>query len=118
MATIQRFEDLVMFKKARELTKVVYASLSSCKDYGFRDQIQRAAVSVMNNIAEGFERGTNAELKRFLFIAKGSSGEIRSLLQLALSLGYISKIKYDEHSPLTTEISRMLSGFIKTLRTL
>jgi|SRR3989344_1288463 len=115
---IARFEDIVAWQKAHILTVEIYKEFSSCKDYSFRDQIQRAAVSVMNNIAEGFERGTNAELKRFLFIAKGSSGEIRSLLQLALSLGYISKIKYDEHSPLTTEISRMLSGFIKTLRTL
>ncbi len=112
---ITQFEDILAWQKAHLLTVEIYKEFLTCKDYSFRDQIQRAAVSVMNNIAEGFERGSNADFRRFLFMAKGSSGEVRSLLRLALSLNYISSSKFDKLSPLTTEISRMLSGFIKTL---
>lgn len=112
---IARFEDIRAWQKAHLLTVEIYKEFSKCKDYSFRDQIQRAAVSIMNNIAEGFERGSNADFRRFLFMAKGSSGEIRSLFQLALSLHYISQLKFNELSTLTVEISRMLSGFIKTL---
>ena len=68
MATVRRFEDLVMFKKARELTKTVYASLASCKDYGFRDQIQRASVSIVSHIAEGFESGTKQEFLNYWWL--------------------------------------------------
>ena len=74
MSTIQRFEDLLCWQKARELTRGVYKALHDCRDYGFKDQIQRASVSVMSNIAEGFERGTHAEFINYLFIAKGSAG--------------------------------------------
>lgn len=112
---IVQFEDILAWQKTHLLTVEIYREFSKCKDYSFRDQIQRAAVSIMNNIAEGFERGSNADFRRFLFMAKGSSGEVRSLLRLALSLNYISKARFNELAPLTTEISRMLSGFIKTL---
>lgn len=112
---IARFEDIIAWQKAHLLTVEIYREFSKCKDYSFRDQIQRAAVSIMNNIAEGFERGSNADFRRFLFMAKGSSGEVRSLLYLAFSLRYISQDKFNELSALTTEISRLISGFIKTL---
>ncbi|MBP9751294.1 MAG: four helix bundle protein [Candidatus Moranbacteria bacterium] len=113
--SIQTFEDIEAWKKSRILVSDIYGIFSQMKDYGFRDQIQRAAVSVMNNIAEGFERKSDKELKNFLFIAKGSSGEVRSMLYIALDLGYINQRKFDTLYGQSVEISRMLSGFIKRL---
>ena len=112
---IEKFEDIIAWQKANELTMLIYKSFLNNKGYGFKDQIQRASVSIMNNIAEGFERKSNKELKHFLFIAKGSCGEVRSMLYLALSLGYISKESYEKYYNSTVEISKLLSGFIKTL---
>ena len=88
---IEKFEDILSWQKAKLLTLCIYKSFKTCKDFGFRDQIQRATVSIMNNIAEGFERKGDKEFKRFLFIAKGSCGEVRSMVYLAHDLGYISK---------------------------
>lgn len=113
--TIEKFEDIIAWQKAKELTLLIYAVFKDSKDFGFRDQMQRASVSIMNNIAEGFERRGDKEFKHFLFIAKGSCGEVRSMLYLALSLGYMDKKQYEEHHSLSVEISRLLSGFIKTL---
>ncbi|HRY37046.1 MAG TPA: four helix bundle protein [Candidatus Magasanikbacteria bacterium] len=112
---IDKFEDIIAWQKSELLVLDIYKHFKNCRDFSFRDQIQRAAVSIMNNIAEGFERRTNKELSNFLFIAKGSCAEVRSMLYLALKLGYVSKNKFEEWYSLTTEISRMLSGFIKTL---
>jgi len=75
----------------------------------------RAVVSIMNNIAEGFERMSNSEFRRFLFIAKGSCGEVRSMLYLAYKLGYVSATQFNDLRSKSTEISKMLSGLIKTL---
>jgi len=85
------------------------------KDFNFRDQIIRATISIMNNIAEGYERRTNKDFKHFLYISKGSCGEVRSMIYIAQKLGYITCIEFDEIYGETVEISRMLSGFIKTL---
>ena len=85
----ERFEDLRIWQKARVLANEVYDALAECRDYGFRDQMQRAAVSSMNNIAEGFERRTSKDFGHFLDIAKGSSGEVRSMLYLAEDRKYI-----------------------------
>lgn len=115
MATIEKFEDIIAWQKAEELSLRVYAAFRVSKDYSFRDQIQRAAVSVMNNIAEGFERKGNKEFRKFLYISKGSCGEVRSMLYLALKLEYIDSKEYSYISELSLEISRMLSGFIKKL---
>ncbi|MDP2684881.1 MAG: four helix bundle protein [bacterium] len=112
---INSFEEIIAWKKAEELAVFVYSKLRECKDYSFRDQIQRASVSVMNNIAEGFERGGNKEFRNFLYIAKGSSAEVRSMLGLALKLNYISRSDHTKLISLSIEISRLLSGFIKTL---
>ncbi len=115
MAKIERFEDIVAWQKAEELSLCVYDVFRTCKDYAFRDQIQRAAVSVMNNIAEGFERQGNREFRKFLYISKGSCGEVRSMLYLSLKLGYIESSQFESISELSLAISRMLSGFIKKL---
>ena len=87
MSSVKTFEDLRIWQEARGLVKEIYSifgvSRPAEKDYSFRDQVQRASVSIMNNIAEGFERNSDAEFARFLIIAKGSCGEVRSLLEEA-----------------------------------
>ncbi|MBI3955325.1 four helix bundle protein [Candidatus Gottesmanbacteria bacterium] len=112
---IIKFEDIIAWQKAKELTLLIYKIFRNNHDFSFKDQMQRAAVSVMNNIAEGFERSGNKELKKFLYISKGSCAEVRSMLILALDLEYISKENQLKIYNLSIEISKMLSGFIKTL---
>ena len=112
---IEKFEDIIAWQKAKELTLNVYSDFQTVKDFGFKDQIQRAVISVMNNIAEGFERRGDKEFKHFLFIAKGSCGEVRSMLCVALDLRYINEAQYRKHLEIAVEISKLLSGFIKTL---
>ncbi|HSQ25099.1 MAG TPA: four helix bundle protein, partial [Pyrinomonadaceae bacterium] len=86
------------------------------RDFGLRDQIRRAAVSILSNIAEGFERGGDKEFLQFLAIAKGSSGEVRAQLYVALDLEYISLAQFDALAQAATEVSQLLSGFMKYLR--
>ena len=86
----ERFEDLRIWQQARQLTNSVYEKLDDCRDYAFRDQMQRAAVSIMNNISEGFERRTLKDFGHFLDMAKGSSGEVRSMLYLAEDRSYMT----------------------------
>ena len=112
---IEKFEDIIAWEKGKELTLIVYNVFKTCKDFGFKNQIERTSVSIMNNIAEGFERKTNKELKNFLFIAKGSTGETRSMLNLGLELKYISEKDFKIMYNLSIEISKLLSGFIKSL---
>ncbi|NCO44252.1 four helix bundle protein [Candidatus Berkelbacteria bacterium] len=112
---IEKFEDIVAWQKAKELTIQCYDIFGSLKDYGFRDQILRACVSIMNNIAEGFERRGDKEFKHFLFIAKGSCAEVRSMLYIAVEIGYVNDKEFDIVYSRTVEISKILSGFIKTL---
>ena len=112
---IEKFEDIIAWKKSKELTLWVYKNFKNCKDYSFGNQIERASVSIMNNIAEGFERKGDKEFKQFLFISKGSCGEVRSMLNLGLELGYITKDDFYLYNNLCVEISKVLSGFIKTL---
>ncbi|MBU0633729.1 MAG: four helix bundle protein [Candidatus Omnitrophica bacterium] len=106
---------MIAWQKAKQLVLNLYTALKLCKDFSFRDQIQKASVSIMNNIAEGFERRTNKEFKNFLFIAKGSCGEVRSMLYLAWQLQYVDKEDFEKNMFLSLEISKLLSGFIKTL---
>ena len=87
------------------------------RDWGFKDQIQRASVSIMNNIAEGFERGGNKEFLNFLYIAKGSCGEVRSQLIRANDLGYLTKEEYDELYTECRKLSAGIMNFIKEIRT-
>src|SRR3989344_5361259 len=124
MATIRTFEELLCWQKSRLLTKEIYKHLNIQKfkdlnipaDYGFCDQIQRASVSVMSNIAEGFERGTKQEFLNYLYIAKGSAGEVRAQLYVALDAGYLSEEMFKRLNLLALECSRLLSSFIKSVK--
>lgn len=119
MSTIKRFEDIDAWKKANELNAKIYSVSGKnkfLKDYGLRDQIRRASVSVMSNIAEGFEREGKKEFIQFLSIAKGSVGEVRSLLHVALREQYIEQIEFDEYYNNAEELSRMIFGFMKYLK--
>jgi four helix bundle protein len=113
---IVNFEDIIAWQKGKDLSVRIYKIFGQIKDYGFKDQIQRASVSISNNIAEGYERKSNKEFKQFLYIAKGSSGEVRSMLYIAKDLGYINKNDFDQLSIASLEIARLLSAFIKKLQ--
>ena len=120
MAKIEKFEDVEAWQKARELSKAIYAVTSDgafAKDFGLRDQIRRAAVSVMSNIAEGFDRGGNRELIQFLFIAKGSAAEVQAQLYVALDAAYLKQERFQQLYDLAGDTSRLLGGFIRYLKT-
>ncbi len=120
MSKIDKFEDIQSWKKARELSKIIYTLTNTpafSKDFAFKDQIRRAVISISSNIAEGFERGGNKEFIQFLFIAKGSCGEIRSQIYLAFDCGYVTKIEFDDIKARAEEISRLIQGFIDYLKT-
>jgi|SRR5690242_6456150 len=98
MGKIEKFEDIIAWQKARELTKEIYAHAKAglfVKDYGLRDQIQRASVSIMGNVAEGFDRGGDKEFIQFLSISKGSYGEVKSHLYVALDQQYVSSTQFN-----------------------
>lgn len=116
MATVNRFEDLICFQKARELTKKVYGAFNGCRDSGFKDQIQRASVSVMSNIAEGFESGTRSEFINYLFIAKASAGEVRAQLYAAADIGYLNIETFKCLNALASECSKLISSFITRVK--
>lgn len=120
MATIQKFEDLICWQKARELTKFIY-DISKYRNFSFDrglvDQIRRASISVMSNIAEGFDRGTKQEFINYLFIAKGSCGEVRTQLYISLDAGYIDISTFRYGLKLTDECSRLLKSFIDKVKT-
>ncbi len=116
LSKITTFEDIVIWQKAKSLSLSIYSLFTKCKDSSFKDQIQRASISICNNIAEGYERSGNREFVKFLYIAKGSSAEVRSLLYFALELKYITQAQFDSLYLQSKDISRMLSGFIKTLQ--
>lgn len=118
MAGIGRFEDIVAWQKARVLTREIYlvtASGGFAKDFGLRDQICRASVSVMANIAEGFERASRAELHQFLVVAKASCAEVRSHLYVALDVGYITEDVFCVLSNMTEEVGRIIGGLRRTV---
>ena len=115
MATIQKFEDLLSWQRARELTKRVYETTKEkpfCFDRGLVSQIQRAAVSVMANQAEGFTRGTRVELINYFYIAKGSAGEVQSHLYVALDARHIDMSKFRGLYGLADEAQRLIQSFV------
>ncbi len=119
MSKIHRFEDIEAWQMARTLTADIYQLTLKDgfdRDYGMKDQIRRAVVSIMNNIAEGFERGSNKDFARFLYISRGSAGEVRCLLYVAHDLGYISEEEFNQNKELCCRISGALWGFIQYLK--
>jgi len=119
MTTIKNFEELIAWKKARELAGYVYELTRQDKfsrDFGLRDQIQRAVSSVMHNIAEGFESGSDPEFVRFLKMARRSAGEVQSQLHLALDVGYITEEERQKAYILATEVKKLINGMMTYLR--
>ena len=114
---IERFEDLKTWQKGQDLAIFIYKSLGHSRDFSFRDQICRASVSVSNNIAEGFDRGGNKEFVHFLYIARGSNSEVKSMLYLAKSLEYITEPLFNEGINLCDENGKLINGFITYLLT-
>lgn len=115
MGKIEKFEDMRIWQEARTLIKDIYKDFNNCNDWGFRDQIQRSAVSIMNNIAEGFERKSNKEFSRFLDISKGSSGEVRSMYYTAEDLGYVSADNAEIRRGQVLNISKGTGAFMRHL---
>lgn len=118
MGTFRKFEDITAWQKARELTKLVYEVTkdgSFSKDFGLRDQMRRAAISMMSNIAEGFDRGGRKEFIQFLSIAKGSTGEVKSQLYIALDQNYVTKDIFNNAFSLAEEVNRLIFSLIKYL---
>jgi four helix bundle protein len=119
MTTFKKFEEIAVWQKSRELTKLIYEATKRenfARDYALRDQIRRASVSIMSNIAEGFERSGTAEFGQFLATAKGSAGEFRSQLYIALDQNYLEHDLFEKLGSLATEVSRMISGLMRYLR--
>ena len=118
MKKIRKFEDIESWKSARRLTGEIYRVTSTGdfqRDFGLKDQIRRAAVSILSNIAEGFERGNDKEFAYFLALAKGSSGEVRAQLYVALDQGYVPLDTFNRLSGAAIEIGELLAGFIRYL---
>lgn len=109
------FEDLEVWRTSRQLVIDIYKNFSSCRDFAFRDQISRASIYVLNNIAEGHERDSLKEFSRFLKIAKGSCGEVRSMLIIAKDLEYLNSDVSNSLIKKCISISKQLAGFIKYL---
>lgn len=118
MATVTCFEELEVWKRARELVRSVYEVTRNghfAKDFALRDQIRRAAISIPSNIAEGFERGGRQEFIQFLSIAKGSSGEVKAQLYIAFDQEYLSEAAFAELKQQATDTANMIGGFMKYL---
>ena len=117
--SIEKIEDLVAWQKARELTRHIYHLTRKEKfsrDFGLREQVQRSSVSIMSNLAEGFERGSSSEFHQFIVIAKASCAELRSQLYVALDAGYISDEEFRHVSGLAVEVSRIIGGLKVAVR--
>jgi four helix bundle protein len=119
MATFKKFEEIECWKRARQLTRRVYAITNEpafARDFGLKDQIRRASVSVMSNIAEGYDRSGTAEFVHFLATAKGSAAEVKCQLYVAADQGYIQEDRFSELSALATETGSMVAGLMRYLR--
>jgi len=113
---IRKFEDLVCWQKGRELVSAIYKVTNRWSDRSFQDQIRRASVSVVSNIAEGFERGSKDELLYFMYIARGSVGEVRSQLHIARDLGLISEPEFLKLYDLADFTARLIYKFIESYK--
>ena len=110
------FEKLAVWQRSKGLAVQICKALKECRDYGLRDQAQRAAISVPSNIAEGMERNGRAEYRNFIGIAKGSAGELRTQLLILQELGYLSDEEATDMHREAVEISKMLNGLLRFLR--
>jgi four helix bundle protein len=116
MGTIKDFEDLAVWKMAREVVNLIYSDFRNCRDFGFRDQITRAGVSIMNNISEGFCRNSDAEFKQFLNISKRSVGEVKSMYYIAEDQNYITSEDASDRRNKSQQLLNSLSSFMKYLK--
>ena len=119
MKKIKGFEELVAWQKARELTKQIYSITRSglfSRDFGLRDQIRKASVSIVSNLAEGFERGGRSQFHQFVVIAKGSCAEVRSELYVALDAEYVTQEQFEVLMNLGNELSRIIGGLRASLQ--
>lgn len=114
---LNRFEEMIVWQKSKALNILLHKSFQKCRDFAFKDQIMRAALSIMNNIAEGFDRHSTKEYTQFIYISKGSCSEVKSMLYLALEFGYIDKDIFNESYEFTEEIGRLLHGLLRSLTT-
>lgn len=114
---LQSFKDLLAWQKTEELSLGIYKAFAGCTDLGFKDQIQRASISVMNNVAEGYGRRSDKALINFLTIARGSVTEVESMLLLALKLGYLDEQTQEKLLAQTTVVAKLLAAFISKVRT-
>ena len=112
---IRSFKDILAWQKAHILTVEIYKSFQDCRDYSFRDQIQRASISIMNNVAEGYAKKSDKSFKNFLFISKGSAAEVESMLLIAPDPGHITTQKQKDLLQKVDEVSMLLTGFIRSL---
>jgi len=113
---METFEKLAVWKRSKDLAVRICRALSHCRDYGLRDQTQRAAISIPSNIAEGMERNGRAEYRNFIGIAKGSAGELRTQLLILQELGYLTTEEATAMHDEAVEISKMLHGLLRFLR--
>jgi len=113
MGSVGRFEDLIAWQKARALVKDIYLVCKEekiARDFGLKDQLQRSAVSIMSNIAEGYERGGATEFHRFLYTAKASCAELKSQIYVAYDVGYLDEVKFRNLLEQAEELSRIIGG--------
>jgi four helix bundle protein len=111
-----RFEELDVWKRSARMSVDLYKALADLKDYGFRDQITRAGLSIPSNIAEGYERGSNKEIANFMNYAKGSAGELRTQIYIGMDIGYIGREQGKHWLNEVEEISKMLHSLIRSIR--
>ncbi len=112
----QKFEDIIAWQKAQDLGEMIYSNFKTLSDYGFRNQLCRAVLSISNNIAEGSDKGTHPEFRRFLRIALGSASEVKSMLYMAKRLNYITHPHQELLIEKVSEISKIINGLIKSLK--
>lgn len=114
--TIRQFEDIIAWQKAQDLAVLIYQTFGNMRDFGFKDQICRATLSVSNNIAEGFDRGTDKEFIQFLIYARGSNSEVKSMIYLALRLQYIDEKTQSTFIAQIESVGKLINALIRSIR--
>ncbi|MCX6824332.1 MAG: four helix bundle protein [candidate division SR1 bacterium] len=112
---IEKFEDLIAWQKAKELTTKLYVVCKNCKEYGLKDIMTKTGIIMMNQIAEGFEKRNNKDIKAAFLIAKGGSSQMRSMLYMLLELGCITQEEFKDFYDITWHITKMLMAFVKSI---